>query len=42
MVQGDSGVGVDNVVILSYRMAKMRGGRLRYISLGLSIKTARH
>ena len=32
MVHGDSGVGDDCVVILSYKMAKINGGRLRYIS----------
>ena len=29
IVQGDSGVGADIVVILSYRMANNKGGRLR-------------
>lgn len=32
IVHGDSGVDDDCVVILSYNMAKIRGGKLRYMS----------
>ena len=39
IVHGDSDVGVDNVVILSYNMPNMSGGRFKYTSFAFSIKT---